>query len=351
MIKKILRSKSGITKALAIGIAAIVVIAAVSAGIYFWMLAPAPVKGPVMVYGAIHEFEIERMLDDFKKATGITADYIRLSAGELTARIRAEKDRPMADIFLGGPNTYHETLRLDGLLEKYISPIGAEIDKRYHSDPEGYWYGFYLGAIAFAVNKDWIKAKKLVAPKTWDDLLKPEFKGEIMMAFPYTSGTAYTIVCTQLFRLGEDAGWKYIAELDKQIKYYHKSGAAPARIAAAGEVGIGIVFGHDALKVAGAGYPLSVVYPPDTGWEIGGVSIIKGGPNTEAAKKFIDWVLGKDAGQIHTDLSFRISTRPDVKMRPGTVPLKDIKLVKFDFKWTAEQYDAIIAKWKALTGK
>lgn len=333
-----------------VGLVIAIVVIAIVATIVLPQISPR-VAGKIMVYGAIHEFEIERMLEEFTKATGIEADYIRMSAGEITARVRAEKDSPRADIFLGGPAQFHEALRLEGLLERYVSPVGAEIEKRYHSDPEGYWYGFYVGAISFIVNKAWLADKGIEAPKTWEDLLKPEYKGEIVMALPYTSGTAYTIVVTQIFRLGEDRAFEYLAKLHEQIHHYTKSGAAPGRLAGAGEVGIGIVFGHDALKVKAAGYKVEIVYPPDTGWEIGAVSIIKGGPNTEGAKKFIDWVLGREAGQLHTDLSFRISTRPDVRMRPGTVPLAEIRLVEgFDFKWAAENFDRIVAKWRDMTG-
>ena len=329
-------------------IAVIIVIIVVAAGVAYYVTRPKPLIGTVAVYGGIHEFEIMRLCDKFTEDTGIPTEWIRMSAGELAARVEAEKDSPKGDVLLGGDKLYHSKLAKKGLIEPYVSPTAAEIDAKY-KDPEGYWTGFYVGAIGFGVNKD--IAKKLGMenkhPKKWDDLLDPVWKGEVSVAKAYTSGTAYTTVSTILMMRGEVAGWDYLLKLHKNIKTYPKSGAAPARSAAAGEFAIGISFGHDIIKPLVAGYPLKLIYPEDgTGWEIGAVSIIKGGPNTEGAKRFVDWMLTKGAQQLHSDLSFRISTHPGVIMPPGVPSLAEIKLIPYDWEWAEAHYDRICDKWK-----
>jgi len=315
------------------------------------MLVPAQGQPQrLMVYGAIHETEIAKMLEAFTKATGIPAEFIRGSSGELVARIKAERASPKADVKLGGPADSHEALALEGLLMPYIPPESKNIDRRFRS-PLHYWHGFYLGALGIAINKPRfdkeLKPKGVDYPRTWEDLLNHAFKGEIVVANPATSGTAFTFVATQLQRLGWEKGWEYLTAFHKNVNHYTRSGAAPANMAATGEFIIGIAFGHDILKPAKQGYPVMLIYPPDTGWEIGAVSIIKRGPNPEAAKKFVNWVLTREAGKLHTEISLRISVRPDVPVPEGVIPISQIKLLKnYDLSWAARERNRILAEWE-----
>lgn len=302
----------------------------------------------LMVYSALHEYEIARILDAFSKETGIPTDFIRASAGEIVARVSAESAAPRADIFLGGPGDSHAVLIPQGALLPYQSPTAADIDD-FYLDPEYHWNGFYLGALGIAINTERFEAEiqplGLDYPKTWEDLLDPAYKNEIVVANANTSGTGYTFAVNHLRRLGEEAGWDFLDAFHENVHHYTRSGAAPARMVGAGEFIIGITFGHDILKPLSAGYPLKLVYPPNVAWEIGGVSIIKGGPNEEAAKKFIDWVLGQEAGQLHSDLSMRISTRTDVSLPPGATPLEEIVLIDYFLDWAADNRVRVLDEW------
>ncbi|MDI6772176.1 MAG: ABC transporter substrate-binding protein [bacterium] len=303
----------------------------------------------IMVYSSLHETEIAAMLDSFTRTTGVRAEFIRASSGELVARIRAERASPKGDIHLGGPADGHEVLVVDGLLEPHRSPEHKFIGPRFR-DPKDRWHGFYIGALAIAVNKTRfereMRPKGIDYPKKWEDLLNPAYKGEIVVANPFTSGTAMTFVAAHVLRLGADRGWKYLEDLDKNVNHYTRSGAAPARMSAVGEFLVGITFGHDILKPIAEGHPIHIVYPPDTGWEVGAVSIIKGGPNTAGARKFIDWQLSKDAGKLHSDISLRISVRSDVPVPKGAIPITEIQLLKgYDLWWVAQHRDALLRIW------
>jgi len=348
---KILREAKAIAKTTTILIlVAVIVVAAVGGGLYFYMQPTAPPKpaGVLMVYSALHEFEIARICSAFTDATGIETKFLRMSAGEMTARIEAESKKPIGDVFLGGPNLYHELLKGKGLLLQYKSPVAAEIDP-FYIDKDNYWFGFYLGAIGICVNTDRMKTLKFSEPKAWKDLLNASYKGEIVSGNPATSGTAMTIFATALQVYGWDGGWEYLKALHKNVHHYERAGAAPAQRVGAGEFAIGMSFGHDIMKIITAGYPVKLIYPEDgTGWEIGAVSIIKDGPNPPAAKAFIDWMIGKKAGQLHTDLSLRLSTRKDVSLPPGAVPLEKIKLAKYDYKWVADNRDKILKEWEKM---
>lgn len=316
---------------------------------------PAPAAKPaepkptnLVVYGAIHEYEISRLLDKFSETTGIKTEFIRASSGQIAARVMAEKGAPKGDIILGGPSETHEALLPDGLLRAYKSPTAKDIDARY-MHPEGYWSGFYVGALGIAVNparfEKEFKGEKM--PETWDDLLNPKFAKTLSIAMPGSSGTSYNFVATQIFRFGGDEAkaWDFLTKLHPNVAQYTTSGSAPAKQVAAGEFTFGMAFGHDIMKPMQAGYKMKLIYPKQTGWEIGAVSIIKGGPNPKAAEMFVDWMLGKDAGQIHTDLSLRISVRKDVKLPPGAITLDKIDLVKYDNKWAGANRKRIVSEW------
>ncbi len=135
-------------------------------------------------------------------------------------------------------------------------------------------------------------------PKCWKDLTKPEYKGEIQIADPQSSGTAYTALATFAQLWGEDQAFDYLKQLNANVSQYTKSGIAPARNAARGETAIGIGFLHDYSlertgRTAGADLPCE-----GTGYEIGGVSILKGARNLDNAKLFVDWVLSKEAQEL-----------------------------------------------------
>ncbi|MDK2896011.1 MAG: iron(III) transport system substrate-binding protein [Candidatus Atribacteria bacterium] len=314
--------------------------------ISLFMAASVYASESLIVYSPLHEEEIARILDKFSQETGIKTEFIRLSAGAVAARLIAEKDRPMADVFFGGSAESHESLIGEGILRPYQSPVLQDIDPSFYH-PEYYWSGFYVGAIGFAINNNRFKQKypDKEYPATWEDLLDPNYKGEISMASPAASGTAYTIVATQFFRLGEEKAWEYLEELDKNIAFYTSAGAAPAQHAAIGECIIGIAFGHDVMKLIQSGYDLNLVYPKDTGWEVGAVSIVKDGPNPEAAEKFVDWILSVDGQQLHSDISLRVATHPEVVLPEGSTPISDLQLVDYDYGWAGQNRERIVEEW------
>ena len=113
------------------------------------------------------------------------------------------------------------------------------------------------------------------------------------MAHPATSGTAYTVLATLIQLKGEDAVWDYLAELNKNMSQYTKSGSAAPNGVALGEAAIALTFSHDGLQPTTEGYPIELSFPTDgTGYEVGAMALIKGGPadEQENAKKFIDFV-------------------------------------------------------------
>jgi iron(III) transport system substrate-binding protein len=239
------------------------------------------------------------MVTALEKATGIKVSMTRKSSGETYAQIKAEAANPRGDVWWGGTGDPHLQAAEEGLTESYKSPRLADLHPWAVKQAEASKYrtvGVYAGALGFSFNTVELAKRKLPEPKCWADLIKPEFKGEVQVANPNSSGTSYTLLATLVQIMGEDKAFDYLKAQHRNINQYTKSGAAPARAAATGESMIGITFLHDAVTHAVAGAPLKVVAPCEgTGYEIGSMSIIKGAKNMDAVQAMVAELTGPQA--------------------------------------------------------
>lgn len=288
------------------------------------------------------------MKQEFEAKYGITVNYVRMSSGEALARVNAEKDNPQFDIWWGGPIDSFISAKESGLLEPYDSPNYANlVDPAKTKDADNQWVGIYMGSLGFATNTDWLAANPGVeAPTSWDDLLKPEFKGQIMVAHPSSSGTSYTALATILQIKGEEAGWEFIKQYAAQVSQFTKSGAAPAKFVGQGEAAVGIVFSHDIVnEIDNNKLPLKLTFPAEgTGYEIGGMGILKGAKHMQAAKLWFDWALTPEAQALGP--TYKAYQAPTVKGVTLSHPeLMEVKLIDYDFQWAGTNKKAFVEKF------
>ncbi len=287
----------------------------------------------------------------FEKATGIKTNYVRMSGGEIFARIKAEKENPQASVWYGGGSLTFIEADKEGLLEHYISPEAADFPQQF-KDPNGAWYGIYSGYLGFYGDKEWLDENGLELPKTWNDLLNPAFEGEIVMAHPGSSSTAYNALVTVLQLMGEEEGWEYLQKLNKNVRQYTKSGSAGGRMVQLHETGLTIGYLHDAISFMREGYDhIEMTAPADgTGYEIGAVGIIKNSPNQEAAKKFVDFVLTAEVQEMgQTVNALQFLTNPDAVPPAECQELVGTKLIVQDDVWAGNNRSAFVEKFNELT--
>jgi iron(III) transport system substrate-binding protein len=312
---------------------------------------PMPPQKLTIACGAQEDW-CQAMTKAFQAETGIETDYVRLSSGDVIHRIEE------FDIWHGGPADGYNLARNKGLLESYISPNAAVIPEKY-KDKNGYWTGVYVGALGFCSNHKLLDEIGMPAPQSWDDLLDPRFKDLIAMSHPATSGTAYTTMWTLVTLNGEtdkeakdmDKTFAYFIKLDKNIPVYPPTGVAPPQMAGRGEVAVGISFAHDCVKYYEEGMKdLVVSFPKEgTGYEIGGVAIIKNTKNLEAAQKYVDWTLTARAQEIPATVrSYQRPTNPDAKIPPQAQQAfpDDVKLVDYDFEKSAAHKDPVVDRFR-----
>ena len=221
--------------------------------------APAARAESLTLYCAADEAWCQQMARGFEEKTGITVDMTRKSSGEIYAQIRAEAANPKGDIWWAGTGDPHLQAAEEGLTEEYVSPMRDQLQHWAIKQAEAAGnrtVGVYSGALGFGYNKDLLAKNGLPEPKCWADLIKPEYKGQIQIANPNSSGTAYTMLATMVQLMGEDKGFEYMKALHENVNQYTKSGSAPIKAAGLGETTIGIVFMHDAVAQTVAGFPI-----------------------------------------------------------------------------------------------
>lgn len=300
--------------------------------------------------GAMEDW-CQAITEAFEKKTGVTTDFVRLSSGETVARLNAAKDMPEFDVWHGGPADGYGAAADAGLLEPYDSPNAADIPDKYKSG-DGSWTGVYVGALGFCSNQAVLDKLGVDVPTSWEDLLDPKLKGQVSTAHPSTSGTAFTTLWTQVTLAGgdEDAGLAYMRQMHNNVLQYSKSGTAPGQTAGRGEVAVGLVFSHDCVKYKEAGMKDLVVSFPEegTGYEIGGVGMVKGTDNPTAAKAYIDWVLTPEAQEIGATVgSYQVPTNPDAKTDDRMVDLSSVNLVDYDFDKAAAEKPKLTKRFDA----
>jgi len=287
----------------------------------------------------------DKIFDEFEKDTGIKVEYLGMSSGEVLAKLRAENGKPSGDVWFGGGSDSFIAAKNDGLLEQYVSPEAKYIPDQF-KDKDGYWIGISLVTVNFIVNTDLCKEKGIEIPQTWTDVVKPEFKGEVLMSNPSISGTAYTILSGLLQSMGDEEGWAFFDKLNENIPYYAKRGSEPPKKAALGEVIVGLSPGTgEELKTEG--YPIVNVMPKDgTPWWPAPMAILKGAKNLEAAKAFEDWCLSERGQKVLRDNCPRVPTREGIKPPKALSGIKNTKLLNIDFVKAGNERDEIVKKWK-----
>jgi iron(III) transport system substrate-binding protein len=304
-------------------------------------------KEKVVIYTAKENEEIEEYLPVAEEALpDLQLEVLRLSTGDLTARLLAEKDNPQADVIWGVAATSMMIFDEEGMLVPY-SPAGQEeiLPQFKDTATPPAWVGVDAYVTAFCVNTALTDELGLPIPQSWQDLLDPVYENYIVMPNPASSGTGFMFVSSVLQGLGEQAGWEYLAELDKNMAIYTKSGSKPCKMAGAGEYPIGVSFEFVAASQIEAGAPLVLVLPSEgSGFEMEVNGLVKGTENEAAAKKFLDWAISNQAMEMYATY-FGVLAKPGFPVPEGIPADIADRLFPMDFRWSSDNRDAILEQW------
>ncbi|MEW6262246.1 MAG: putative 2-aminoethylphosphonate ABC transporter substrate-binding protein [Thermodesulfobacteriota bacterium] len=304
--------------------------------------------GEILVYTALEDDEYPGYLESFKKEhKDITVKIVRDSTGIVTAKLLAEKSNPQADLIWGVAATSLLVCDQAGMIEPYTPKGLARVNPTFRdkSNPP-HWVGIKAWETGFCLNTVELEAKKLPRPESMADLIKPIYKGLIVMPNPASSGTGFLTVSAVLQTMGEEKGWAYLDKLHENIAQYTHSGSKPCKQAGAGEFPIGISFGYRGLIQKKKGEPVHTVFPKEgSGWDLEANALVKKANIKPEAKVFLDWAIGdaimKEYAKVYPVTS--VATGQPIPEGYPKEPLK--QLIKNDFDWAAKNRDRILAQW------
>ncbi|MEI6875952.1 MAG: extracellular solute-binding protein, partial [Spirochaetota bacterium] len=178
----------------------------------------------------------------------------------------------------------------------------------------------------------------------WTDLADPRFAKLVSSARADKSGSAYMQLANTLLAY-PDKGWDIYTSIMKNMVISASSGSVP-KFVNDGEQAVGITLEDNAFRYVQGGGPVKIVYPDDGAVAApDGLALLKGAPNVEAGRIFIDWCLSKPTQEFLVDTMFRRSVRIDCKDPPGLPALKTIKTIPYNFGWAAGNKDAFSKKF------
>ena len=305
----------------------------------------------VTAYTTLEEPLARELFQQFERETGIRVNFVRLSGGEAVARMEAERANPQASIWVGGVGLDHITARDRGLTVPFVSRESAQIPARFRC-PRNYWIGLYVGPLVISTNVNRARELGITAPRSWNDLLRPELRGHIRMANPNTSGTAYKVLTTirYVFDQDEDRAFDFLRRLDVNIDQYTRSGAAPGQHLAIGEIPIAIGFAHDHVRLRSNGAPIEIHAPIEgTGYELASMSLIRGGREPIPARRLYEWVISAPSAQRIFTEWYLVPVRTGVPSHPMALTLDQITTVQQDMAWDGDPVNRtrLLNRWTA----
>ncbi|NRB19132.1 MAG: putative 2-aminoethylphosphonate ABC transporter substrate-binding protein [Rhodobacteraceae bacterium] len=302
------------------------------------------------VYTAVEAEDLARYAETFNKTNpDIKINWVRDSTGIITAKLLAERDNPQADVVWGLAATSLLLLKAEGMLEAY-APAGVEkLDAKFvDGDNPPAWVG--MDAWVAAVCYNTVEAEKagLTPPTSWQDLTDPMYAGHLIMPNPNSSGTGFLDVSSWLQIFGEEGGWEFMDGLHNNIARYTHSGSKPCKLAAAGEIPIGISFAFRGAKSKAAGAPLDIIVPSEgVGWDMEATAIVAGTANLEAAQKLVDFTVTLGANEMY-NTGYAVVAYPGVAKPVEHFPAGLLEaMIDNDFEFAANNRASILKEWQS----
>ena len=283
-------------------------------------------------------------------------------------KVRAWGGKPDADIFLGAGAPAHELLKKEGLIVPYRPKGWDKVPARWAGmkvkDQTDYWTAFAPWIVTNLYNEKVLKKLRLPPPKTWNDLLNPIYRGNIVHTLPYASGTMHETVEILMQAFGEKEAWRYLRLLAAQLARFSTGSTDTTQLVARGEVPIGVAQPQmNAMAARKDGFPVRDLLPEKTILVPEAVALLKGAPNEEVGKIFLDWLFSTE-GQKYVlegryfaaseDVKFAAWEKEGVEMAKhakkalGVDSFWDLKVefIEYDLDLAAKRWDDVNLKYE-----
>jgi len=283
-------------------------------------------------------------------------------------KVRLWGGKPDADIFLGAGAPAHEIAKKEGLIVPYRPKDWDMVPAKWGGmkvkDEDDYWTCFAPWIVTNLYNEKVLKKLRLPPPKTWQDLLNPIYRGNIVHTLPYASGTMHETVEILIQAFGEKEAWKYLRLLAAQLARFSTGSTDTTQLTSRGEAPIGIAQPQmNAMAARKDGYPVRDLLPEKTILVPEAVALLKGAPNEANGKIFLDWLFSMDGQKYvlegryfaaRTDIKFSVWEKEGVEMAKhakkalGVDSFWDLKVgfIDYDLDLAAQRWDDVNRKYE-----
>jgi iron(III) transport system substrate-binding protein len=286
-------------------------------------------------------------------------------------KVRAWGGKPDADIFLGAGAPAHEVLKKEGLIVPYRPKGWDKVPADWHGmkvkDEGDLWTCFAPWIVTNLYNEKVLKRLRLPPPKTWNDLLNPIYRGNIVHTLPYASGTMHEAIEILMQAFGEKEAWRYLRLLAAQLARFSTGSTDTTQLVARGEVPIGIAQPQmNAMAARKDGFPVRDLLPelPEKTILVPeAVALLKGAPNEAVGKIFLDWLFSMEGQKYvlegryfaaNTDIKFSVWEKEGVEMAKhaqkalGVDSFWDLKVdfIEYDLDLATKRWDEVNKKYE-----
>ncbi len=284
---------------------------------------------------------------------GIDVQWVDMGSQEVLERVRAESANPQADVWFGAPAEMFERAARENLLEPYHPGWAATVPAEAR-DSADRWYGTYLTPEVIAYNREAVTAAE--APKDWDDVLDPKWKGKVVIRDPVASGSMRAIFGAILQRSmaqtgSTAAGFEWLRRLDESTReytlnptiLYQKLGRREGVISLYNMPDIATL--EQRTKI-----PVQYVIPRSgTPLLVDAIAVVRGTRHQEAARAFYEFVTTPQAMLDAASRFLRIPARNDLpdEQLPAWIRAarKDIRPMPLDRRLMADSLDGWMTYW------
>lgn len=242
--------------------------------------------------------------------------FVDMGSREVLDRVRAERNRPQADLWWGAAHTTFQQAADDNLLASY-RPTWADKIPAAARDPQDRWYGTYETPEVIVYNSEAVPASE--APRDWDDVLDPKWRDKILIRNPNPSDSMRAIFGAMIWRFYKDTGspdkgYDWLRRLDSSVHEYTADGTLMVQKLARREGLISLWDMPDVqLYKEKKGLPLAYTIPASgTPVVTDGIAILRGAPHEEEARRFYEFVTTPESLVHAAQNYYRIPVRTDL---------------------------------------
>jgi iron(III) transport system substrate-binding protein len=272
----------------------------------------------------------------------VDIQFLDMGSREILDRVRAERNRPQADLWWGAAHTTFQTAAAENLLTAY-RPTWADKVPATSRDEQDRWYGIYEIPEVIVYNSEAVRPED--APRDWDDVLDPKWRDKILIRDPNPSDSMRAIFGAMIWRFYKDTGspekgYEWLRNLDRNVHEYTVDGTLLMQKLARREGLVSLWNLPDVwIYKDQRGFPISYVLPAGgTPVITDGIAIVRGAPNASEARRFYEFVTTPESFVHTAKVYYRIPVRTDIDR--SQLPA-----------WMNEPFTRMPLDWKLLSEK